>query len=53
MIKYMEILNFKEFRDKMTKLNINFSLKFSKQLQEKKIPLNYKFKFESEENKRI
>jgi hypothetical protein len=32
----------------MTKFNINFSLKFNKGLQEKKIPINYKFKFESE-----
>jgi len=38
----------------MTKLNINFSLRFNKQLQEKKIPVNYKFKYEtSEENKKI
>lgn len=48
MLKFLEISNFKEFRSKMTKLNINFSLKFNKQLQEKKIPANYKFKYETE-----
>lgn len=32
----------------MTKLNINFSLKFNKHLQEKKMPVNYKFKYETE-----
>lgn len=32
----------------MTKLNINFSLKFNKQLQEKKAPVNYKFKYDVE-----
>lgn len=37
----------------MTKLNINFSLKFNKHLQEKKIPANYKFKYETEENKKV
>ena len=37
----------------MTKLNINFSLKFNKQLLEKKMPVNYKFKYETEENKKV
>lgn len=36
----------------MTKLNINYSLKFSKQLNEKKSLFNYKFKYDAEESKK-